>query len=266
MNLLILSDLHLAHQGFAPVREGQRIDAQDDVVVLAGDIHDGVAGLRWGRETFPDKPIVYVAGNHEFYGFNWTHHVDSMREAARSYDIEFLETDAVELAGVRFLGCTLWTDFDLLGADKRTDALRLARSSINDYQFIQISRTAEIHWANSWLLMPSLTLHRHEGSVAWLASRLADQTDPEKTVIVTHHAPHPTSIPVRYADDLLAASYASDLTRLMGQARLWIHGHVHHSVDYVVNGTRVVANPRGYPHKSGGMENDAFSPVLIVEI
>lgn len=266
MKVLILSDLHLAHQGFSPIYEGRRIDEEADVVVLAGDIHDGVAGMRWGRETFPDKPIVYVAGNHEFYGFDWTHHVDSMREAARTYDIEFLEADAVDLAGVRFLGCSLWTDFELFGEGKRTDALRLAKSSINDYQFIQISQTAEIYWANSKLLMPSLTLRRHQGSVEWLASRLAGPGDPAKTVIVSHHAPHPKSIPARYADDLVAASYASDLTRLMGQAGLWIHGHIHHSVDYEVNGTRVVANPRGYPRKNGGLENDAFNPALIVEI
>ena len=84
--------------------------------------------------------------------------------------------------------------------------------------------------------------------------------------IVTHHAPHPNSIPPRYATDLLSACYASDLTRLMGRAGLWIHGHMHYSVDYEVNGTRIVANPRGYPHKNGGMENGNFNPTFIVEI
>ena len=29
------------------------------------------------------------------------------------------------------------------------------------------------------------------------------------------------------------------------RAQLWIHGHTHDSFDYVVNGTRVVCNPRG---------------------
>ena len=71
MKILVLSDLHLAHLSFPAVHAGERIDAQADVVVLAGDIDDGVGGFRWARETFPDKPIVYVAGNHEFYGYNW---------------------------------------------------------------------------------------------------------------------------------------------------------------------------------------------------
>jgi predicted phosphodiesterase len=66
MKILVLSDLHLSHQSFAVVMDGARIDAQADVVVLAGDIDDGLGGFRWAREAFPDKPIVMVAGNHEF--------------------------------------------------------------------------------------------------------------------------------------------------------------------------------------------------------
>ena len=85
MKLLVLSDLHLTHQGFDVVHEGQRVDANADVVVLAGDIHEGIAGLRWARESF-DLPIVMVAGNHEFYGQHWTNLIDDMREAANKYD------------------------------------------------------------------------------------------------------------------------------------------------------------------------------------
>lgn len=266
MKLLILSDLHLAHLSFSSVHQGRRIDEQADIVVLAGDIDDGVGGFRWARETFPDKPIVYVAGNHEFYGRHWMHHLDAMREAANKYDIDFLEAEAIDLGGVCFLGCSLWTDFELFGADKKSDAMRLARASMNDYQHIKISRSAEFYWVRSKTLIPPLAERRHRGSVEWLESKLKDGVDPAKTVIVTHHAPHPNSIPPRFVTDLLSACYASDLTRLMGKAGLWIHGHMHHSVDYEVSGTRVVANPRGYPHKNGGMENSAFNPTFIVEI
>lgn len=266
MKLLVLSDLHLAHLSFSAVHAGHRVDDEADVVVLAGDIDDGVAGFRWARETFPDKPIVYVAGNHEFYGRHWTHHIDAMREAANKYDVDFLEADGIDLGGVRFLGCSLWTDFELFGPDKKSDALRLAKSSMNDYHCIKVSRTAEFYWVHSKTLIPALTERRHRGSVEWLEKKLEGGADPAKTVIVTHHAPHPSSIPARFSSDLLSTCYASDLTRLMGKAVLWIHGHMHHSVDYVVNGTRIVANPRGYPHKNGGMENGDFNPALIVEI
>lgn len=266
MKILVLSDLHLAHLSFAPLHDSRRIDEDADVVVLAGDIDDGVGGFRWGREAFPDKPIVYVAGNHEFYDRHWMHHLDDMREAGKKYDIEFLEADAIELGGVRFLGCSLWTDYALFGADRKSDAMRLAKSSMNDFNSIKISRTAELHWVHSKYLIPALAERRHRGSVEWLEKSLEGIGEPAKTVIVTHHAPHPQSIPARFASDLLSASYASDLSRLMGKAGLWIHGHMHTRSDYVIDGTRVVANPRGYPHKNGGMENSSFDPFFMVEV
>jgi len=86
--------------------------------------------------------------------------------------------------------------------------------------------------------------------------------DPSKT----HHAPHPKSIPERFTNDWLSAAYASDLTRLMGRAGLWIHGHMHEPADYVVNGTRVVCNPRGYMHGHGGFENSLFDPLFLVKV
>jgi predicted phosphodiesterase len=66
MKILVLSDLHLSHSPYSAVQHGARVDAQADVVVLAGDIDDGLGGFRWARETFPDKPLDMVAGNHEF--------------------------------------------------------------------------------------------------------------------------------------------------------------------------------------------------------
>ena len=265
MKILVLSDLHLTHMPFFALHEGVRVDQEADVVVLAGDIDEGVGGFRWARETFPDKPIVMVAGNHEYYEQHWTTHLDSMHEAARKYDIEYLEAQTIDMAGVRFLGATLWTDFALFGSDRKSDVMRLAKNRMMDYQSIKITRTAEFYWVNSKRLIPELTECRHCGSVEWLEKELEGQ-DPAKTVIVTHHAPHHNSIPAHFASDPLSAAYASDLTRLMGKAGLWIHGHVHHNLDYTVNGTRVVANPRGYPNQHGSMENAGFKPAFIVEV
>lgn len=74
MKILVLSDLHLEFGKLAPVHKDRRIDEGVDVVVLAGDIAEGVQGILWARETFVTKEIVYVAGNHEFYDNN----VDSL--------------------------------------------------------------------------------------------------------------------------------------------------------------------------------------------
>ena len=265
MKALVLSDLHLSHRPFAVVIDAARIDSNADVVVLAGDLDDGLGGIRWARESFPDKPIVMVAGNHEFYEKHWFRHIDDMREAAKTYDVNFLEAEGIDLGGVRFLGCTLWTDFELFGVEKKDVAMHVAKAQMNDFHCIEISRYPEFHSVQSKQLTPELAALRHKGSVEWLAKKLG-KGDPKKTVVVTHHAPHPLSVSAQFSQDMLSASYASDLTRLMGKAGLWIHGHMHHSVDYNVDGTRVVCNPRGFTHKNGSLENAKFNPSLVVEI
>jgi Icc-related predicted phosphoesterase len=83
--------------------------------VLAGDIDHATKGLDWARAAFPHHPIVYVAGNHEYYGEAIPKLTDELRTRAASLDIAFLENDVADVAGVRFVGCTLWTDLELFG-------------------------------------------------------------------------------------------------------------------------------------------------------
>ena len=257
MRLLIYSDLHIDQNGFKPIlADGSRADKDVDVVVLAGDIDEGVRGIRWGREAFPDKPVIYVSGNHEMYGKNWIHHIDDMREAALKNDVEFLEADGIDIGGVRFLGATLWTDMELFGEANRKFSIYQSKARMMDYREIRISKTPELHWVHGRYLIPELTVLRHRASVEWLERKLA-KGDPSKTVVITHHAPHQNSVPERFKSDPLSAAYASDLTRLMGKCALWIHGHIHDSVDFEIGGTRVVCNPLGYTEWHG-VENEKF--------
>lgn len=269
LRLLVLSDLHLDHQPLDMHAHGQRIDAGANVVVLAGDIDEGLKGLRWAREAFSDKPVVYVAGNHEFYRKEWSRHIDDMRELAYTLGIHFLEREAVEISGVRFLGCTLWTDFQINGEGSAQACMREAQQRLNDYQHIRFSRsssTADFYWVKGKYIVPALTLQRHRQSVEWLEAELATG-DASSTVVVTHHAPHPRSVAPGYVGDPLTPSFVSDLDHLMGRSALWIHGHVHDSFDYEVRGTRVVCNPRGYSfgHPPRG-ENDSFAAGLQVAV
>jgi predicted phosphodiesterase len=256
MKLLVYSDLHL---DLCPLKLQLDPDFLKtiDVVVLAGDITEGTRGLPWARETFPDKAIVYVDGNHEFYGQNWDKHVDAMRQLAREREIHYLENDAVMIGGVRFLGCALWTDFALHGADSKLEAMSAARQRMNDYKRIKISPQPEMYWQRKHRLFPAMAARRHQESRQWL-EELLGQGDPQNTVVVTHHAPHLRSIPEDFAGHPLSPCYASDLDALMGRASTWIHGHIHDSVDYRVRGTRIVSNPRGYKLRGGDMQNLEF--------
>lgn len=139
MKLLVYSDLHLDLSPFRPQLDPEILKSVD-TVVLAGDTTEGTGGLRWARETFPGKPIIYVDGNHEFYSQHWDKHIDVMRKLAQDHEVHYLENDTVLIGGVRFLGCTLWTDYALHGADEKLMAMSTARQRMSDYPQIKITR------------------------------------------------------------------------------------------------------------------------------
>lgn len=264
VRVLVLSDLHLELVGFEPDMDAVRAA---DVVVLAGDIHTGSDGIVWARQTFPDKPVVYVAGNHEFYGGFWEETIDEMRRVAREQDVYFLEDESVSIDGVRFLGCTLWTDFEFHGAHAAGKMKYLAEHSFSDYRSISLDRSDD-------RLTARATLARHRASRAWLESELP-KGDPAHTVVVTHHYPHRNSTAPKYLSDAMTAVFGSHLPQeLLLQAGLWIHGHTHGSCNYRLDGevhgveryVRVVCNPRGYQRgwTPEDMENPKFDPGLLM--
>jgi Icc-related predicted phosphoesterase len=228
------------------------------VLVLAGDIGRGAGGLTAAAEWWGGPPILYVSGNHEPYGHGLPDVIGDLRKAARAFRgrVHVLERDEVVIGGVRFLGCTLWSDFAVGGEGERERSMAICAELVNDYE--HIAWTPE-----SRALRPHDTLRMHETSRRWLEHRLSAPHD-GPTVVVTHHSPLPPRIrldPVRRA---LAGAFVSDLRALMGAERtpLWIHGHTHRRVDVEVNGTRVVSNARGYPHEPV----EGFEPGLVVEL
>jgi Icc-related predicted phosphoesterase len=244
----VLSDLHLEFADFVP----PAVDA--DVVVLAGDTATGVRGMEWAARAFPSAPVVAVAGNHEYYRESAPRIVDKLRDTARRAGVHFLENEAVEIGGVRFLGCSLWTDFRLFGRDPAVPEYASRRMS--DYRAIRI----EPEWRR---MRPSDTTRWHAESLNWLQGELA-AGDGRPTVVVTHHAPSARSMRPEHRDDWLSAAYASALDEVVegSGAALWVHGHTHYSVSYAIGPTRVLANTRGYPDEPA----TGFDPALVVEV
>lgn len=209
------------------------------MVVLAGDIHLGDKGIAWARHHF-SKPVVYVPGNHEFYKHNLTTLPAKLRAAAADSPVQVLMDEAIVIGGVRFLGATLWTDFALDG--QSPEAMRAAQQEMTDYKKIRIGTA--YHRAR-----PVDTRAAHLKSRDFLKAALAKPFD-GPTVVVSHHAPSPLSVSEEYQGTVLSAAYASQLETLFGPAvNLWLHGHMHHNCDYLLHGTRVACNPRGYAPK-----------------
>jgi hypothetical protein len=83
-------------------------------------------GVKWLRERVQDKPIIYVAGNHEAYGTDIDRTFEKAKEAADGSQIFILERSSIRLGDVSFVGATTWTDFALFGDPDR--AMRVQAS------------------------------------------------------------------------------------------------------------------------------------------
>lgn len=253
MKLHVISDLHMEFSHHVPPVVADEVDA----IVLAGDTWKGDQGIYWARAAWPDKVILYVPGNHEFYGKHRANVLSMCRIAAKETGVHFLDNAEIVINGVRFLGATLWTDFLLYGWEMQTECMSQALHGLTDFRVIH---EGPAHFS------PTHALRLNQESVAWLERKLKHEPHDGATVVITHHAPSWQSVVPRFQKDLLSACFASRLEHLLGYSELWVHGHMHDSLDYQVAGTRVLCNPRGYCIHGKACENLRFVPGLIVEV
>lgn len=260
MKIAVCSDLHL---------EFGRLDLKNtegaDVLILSGDIlvaddldrHPDDKGMyapieshRYISSTvyrdFLDQvnsefpKVVYVAGNHEFYGGKWKKTLDILHNYMENYtNIFFLENETLTIDDVTFIGATLWTDMN--GYDPLT--LHSVQNMLNDYRKVVNDEKGYTR------LKPADTALRHKQTLNFIKS-ITDEKKDGKFVVVGHHAPSKMSTPPHYKDDfLMNGAYSSDLSEFIldrPQIKLWTHGHTHDVFDYIVGETRIVCNPRGY--------------------
>lgn len=132
MRIRVLSDLHLEFEDYTPD------DVSDcDLIILAGDIHTKGNGIDWAQKHFADKTVLYVLGNHEFYKKAYPKLIDDLKEKTKGSNIHILENDVFTVNNINFLGCTLWTNYQLLGDPAL--AVFECGSIMSDYKQIRIS-------------------------------------------------------------------------------------------------------------------------------
>lgn len=277
MRIQLFSDLHLErYPDFQP-----DIKADTDVIVLAGDIGSYQSGSRlldadFGLARFsPLRPgaskarVLFVPGNHEFDALEYDEAYVRLRATCERLGITWLDGEVMVLDGVRFIGSTLWSDFEALAVKesdpvKRDKALDKAFRAANYY----LSKNSTLKDGER-LLAPELRA-LSLACQSWLREMLAKPFN-GATVVVTHFAPSLLSADPRYGLTAGTAGFCNGLDALFPQADVWMHGHLHCMNDYVVEGTnlegpwrcRVVANPLGYFSKG---EQEAFRPGLVIEV
>lgn len=238
MKINIVSDIHLETYDWIPKFSSKKATQMFDnifscdVLVLAGDI---VSSPRMLSEWLEDSPIpvVYVMGNHEYYGGSFEKTPGHFRNALeRLPHVHMLNKDTITIKGVKFIGATLWTDFN----KKNPLAMETARRSINDFRRIEGCTVEGM-------------LSRHETERAWLEKALCEnEISPDKTVVVTHFGPTALSQHSSYPNSDLGDYFVARLEYVIEKfsPSMWVHGHTHDSCDYKIGKTRVVSNQSGY--------------------
>jgi Icc-related predicted phosphoesterase len=254
MKLLIFSDLHINVFPVKPITIVRGVN----LVIVAGDTCEGVLhAFGHLRRIVPmDIPIVMVLGNHEFYRRFIPDELALALAHAGAFNLHILNGTALELAGVRFVGATLWTDYRAFGEANQARVMNACAKGMNDHRLIGWQKKP---WLRFRPQEAALLHHRSKAAITeMLAAPFAGLT-----VVVSHHAVHWDSIHPRFRNDPVTGAFVSDQSELIEryQPTLWVHGHVHNSSDYLVGKTRVLCNPHGY-----GTENPDFNGALVVEL
>ena len=288
VKIQLLSDLHLeVHPHFVPTHASGA-----DLLVLAGDVGSYQGGSLLKDDDFglarfaPNNgwptPVLYVPGNHEYDGLDFDATHARLRQTCERLGITWLEREVVTLeqlmgaAGpaVRFVGTTLWTDFDALGPTGVLSATSSASSTSANALAQQLKARDKAFRAANYYLKKALTTRHGELMLAaqmrdqallcqaWLRDALNTPFD-GTTVAITHFAPSLKSADPRYGMTPGTAGFCNALDELLPLAQLWLHGHLHAPSDYVAGGCRVVANPLGYARKS---EQAKFVPSLSIDV
>lgn len=275
MKLHILSDLHIDSYQRRELPLGDIPQTDADVIILAGDISNSSMGMEWVVEQSATlaKPILYITGNHEYFDENIYSFDTDLDALTQETSVELLQMRRVDIQGVRFLGCTLWTDFSfgteashlqyLLpeSLEKLPDpehwsqekALDYARMSMRDYRSI---------YAGGNMLSPEVVLEMHIKHRTWLEAELQQaHAEGMPAVVISHHSVCPKSIAPKYQTYHSNGAFVTDFSHWMHAdwaPKLWVHGHTHDAFDYVEGHTRVVVNPRAYPKEvsSTGVQFD----------
>ena len=272
VNIQLLSDLHLeSNPHFVP-----QPTPGADVLVLAGDIGSyqngssltrlGIADFGLARFANWPVPVVFVPGNHEYDALDFAEAHHRLRDTCSRLGLVWLEQETTQIAGVRFVGCTLWTDFDAL-----TSVLAVTSEVTFGQQLAareKAFRAADFALKKNHALVggkPMLAEAVRElglASQAWLRKALSQPFN-GKTVVATHFAPSLLSADPRFGITPGTAGFCNALDDMLPLANLWLHGHLHCPSDYKAAGCRVVANPLGYARKN---EQLGFMPQNCITV
>jgi predicted phosphodiesterase len=261
MKIQLLSDLHnefLRHGKKVPDHRWSGVipETNADIIILAGDIDTGIKGAEWAiaESERLAKNIIYVLGNHEFYGYEYASLREKITGLCEGTGVHCLDPGVTIRDGVRFIGTTLWTDYKADISVPRDLAMYYIDVTLADH------RRIKYRVGNSYRrFKPKDALAIHLRELNWLEKQL-EISHPGKTVVVTHHGPHPVCQHPAFPVSEMSGAFHSDLGALIekNDIDVWIYGHTHANLDRIIFDTRIISNQAGYPGENVGSFEAGF--------
>jgi Icc-related predicted phosphoesterase len=246
MKIQVLSDMHIEFW-----KEDRLPEVVGDVLVLPGDICAAAAGkaFKFFKQWLSTitVPVIYVFGNHEYYGSNFDEVPWVIKDYLKDLNhVHILDADTVEIDGITFIGATLWTKLGIRGEL----IINQSKMDIGPIQNFTVEKWNKSHQRDSDYIRHVLQNYRSYD---------------HKIVVVTHHSPSYKSVSPRFMGDALNVGFHNSLEHLIidYEPTLWLHGHTHDPLDYMIRDTRIICNPMGYPREN---TPPGFDPGKIIDV
>lgn len=258
MKLRILSDLHVEHDPTWTLRH-----FGETAILCAGDLGNRRCRDRTEKLIRNSRvPFYYVLGNHDFYHGEVGEVIEYYQFLAKRVEhFHFLHNTTMQLGEYVLAGTPLWTDFSLFGRCNADAVMAVAENVINDFRgLIQVHETDAGHTSSGASPLRARALVEWNREARSFLESIIGKGKP--TIVMTHWCPAGETINPAYAGNPVNPYFTTECSDLMlGNVTLWVHGHSHMADDRIINETRVIRNPKGYPHEFSGWDEK-----LIVEM
>jgi predicted phosphodiesterase len=254
----LISDLHLEHSMFELDNPGW------DYLVIAGDLSTDINKMQLFLEKNAPKniPIIYVFGNHEYEGRSIDSVYDLYKEGLKDFEnVHILDNSTIVFDDIKFIGTTLWTNFELDGLDKKQEHMKWAKQ----FTDIKCMYVKNKHDGKYYSMTPEDVLQLNEKAYKFLNYELRNSPFQGTKIVVSHFAPHKNSIHENFKNKM-NSYWVNHYEELMGFSDYWFHGHTHNSYNYIEEGTNVICNPRGVSKQFNLHGNRDFNKDFIVEV
>ncbi len=255
-SLLAISDLHVGYPENRALVEKLRPESDDDWLLVAGDVAETVADIRWALETLAGRfaKVVWAPGNHEL----WTHPKDTVR-------LRGVERYEHLVALCRELGVTTPEDPYPVWEGPGGPAVVAPLFLLYDYSFLPAGRTTkdeglEYAYGTGVVCTDEQVLHPdpYPSREAWCRARveatgrrLAELPADLPTVLVNHYPldRHPTDV-LRYPEFAMwcGTRLTADWHRRFRVATM-VYGHLHIPRTTWLDGVRFEEVSVGYPRE-----------------